>query len=74
MKRFLDISIFGFSDGFRAIASDPQLTSVNQRGEIVGSEAVDILIDEVEGKLPVDRVNKRIVKTSLVIRGTTRPL
>lgn len=69
-----DISIFGFSDGFRAIASDPQLTSVNQRGEIVGSEAVDILIDEVEGKLPVDRVNKRIVKTSLVIRGTTRPL
>lgn len=69
-----DISIFGFSDGFRAIASDPQLTSVNQRGETVGCEAADILIDEVEGKLPVDRVNKRIVKTSLVIRGTTRPL
>ena len=67
-----DVSIIGFSDGFRSRASDPQLTSVNQRGQEVGREAVDILVSEVEGTLPADKVNKRIVRTELVIRGTTR--
>ena len=67
-----DVSIIGFSDGFRSRASDPQLTSVNQRGQEVGREAVDILVSEVEGTLPADKVNKRIVRTGLVIRGTTR--
>ena len=67
-----DISIFGFSDGFRSRASDPQLTSVNQRGQEVGREAADILIKEIEGILPADKVNKRIVMTKLVIRETTK--
>lgn len=69
-----DVSIFGFSDGFRSRASDPQLTSVNQRGQDVGREAADILIKEVEGILPADKVNKRIIRTELVIRETTRRL
>lgn len=67
-----DVSICGFSDGFRARASDPQLTTVNQRGQEVGREAVNILIKEVEGVLPIDKVNKRIVRTRLIVRGTTR--
>lgn len=67
-----DISIFGFSDGFRSRASDPQLTSVNQRGQEVGREAADILIKEIEGILPAEKVNKRIVMTKLVIRETTK--
>lgn len=69
-----DVSIFGFSDGFRSRASDPQLTSVNQRGQEVGREAVDILISEVEGTLPADKVNKRVVRTEMVIRDTTRKI
>lgn len=69
-----DVSIFGFSDGFRSRASDPQLTSVNQRGQEVGREAVDILISEVEGSLPADKVNKRVVRTEMVIRDTTRKI
>ena len=68
------VSIFGFSDGFRSRASDPQLTSVNQRGQEVGREAVDILISEVEGTLPADKVNKRVVRTEMVIRDTTRKI
>ena len=67
-----DVSIFGFSDGFRSRASDPQLTSVNQRGQEVGREAADILIKEIEGVLPAEKVNKRIVMTKLVIRETTK--
>ena len=67
-----DISICGFTNGQRAIACDPMLTTVEQRGHRVGEEAVEILIDKVEGLSPIDKVEKRVVRTRLVIRGTTR--
>lgn len=69
-----DISICGFTNGERAIACDPMLTTVEQRGKKVGQEATDILIQQVEGLIPLDKVVRRIVKTRLVVRGTTRPL
>ena len=67
-----DISICGFTNGQRAIACDPMLTTVEQRGKRVGEEAADILIGHVEGTIPRDKVEKRIVRTRLIIRGTTR--
>ena len=67
-----DISICGFTNGQRAVACDPMLTTVEQRGHRVGEEAVGILMDKVEGLLPLDKVEKRVVRTRLVIRGTTR--
>ena len=67
-----DISICGFTNGQRAIACDPMLTTVEQRGVKVGEEAVDILIGQVEGAIPADKAVRRIVRTRLIIRGTTR--
>ena len=67
-----DISICGFTNGQRAVACDPMLTTVEQRGKRVGEEAADILIDKLEGHSPMDKVEKRIVRTRLIIRGTTR--
>ena len=67
-----DISICGFTNGQRAVACDPMLTTVEQRGKRVGEEAAEILIDKVEGHIPLDKVEKRIVRTRLIIRGTTR--
>jgi len=67
-----DISICGFTNGQRAVACDPMLTTVEQRGKRVGEVAVEILLDKVEGLTPLDKVEKRIVRTRLVIRGTTR--
>ena len=67
-----DIGICGFTNGQRAVACDPMLTTVEQRGHRVGEEAADILIDQVEGHIPVDKVVKRVVRTRLVVRGTTR--
>lgn len=67
-----DVSICGFTDGFRAISCDPQLTTVEQRGRAVGEEAANILIDQVEGSLPKNHVERRVVRTRLVVRGTTR--
>ena len=67
-----DISICGFTNGQRAISCDPMLTTVEQRGKRVGEEAADILIGHVEGTIPREKVEKRIVRTRLIIRGTTR--
>jgi LacI family transcriptional regulator/LacI family repressor for deo operon, udp, cdd, tsx, nupC, and nupG len=67
-----DVSICGFTNGQRAVACEPMLTTVEQRGHRVGEEAAEILIDKVEGLSPLDKVEKRVVRTRLVIRGTTR--
>ena len=67
-----DVSICGFTNGQRAVACDPMLTTVEQRGQRVGEEAAEILIDKVEGHSPIDKVEKRVVRTRLIIRGTTR--
>lgn len=67
-----DISICGFTNGQRAIACDPMLTTVEQRGTKVGEEAAEILIGYVEGTIPPGKIERRIIRTRLIIRGTTR--
>ncbi len=67
-----DVSVCGFTNGYRAIACDPMLTTVEQRGRQVGEEAANILIAHVEGTIPKEHTERRIVRTRLVIRGTTR--
>ena len=67
-----DISICGFTNGNRAISCDPMLTTVEQRGKVVGEEAANILIGHVERTIPLDKMERRIVRTRLIIRGTTR--
>ena len=67
-----DISICGFTNGVRAVSCDPMLTTVEQRGVMVGEEAASILIGHVEGTIPMDHAEKRIVRTRLILRGTTR--
>lgn len=69
-----DVEICGFTNGERAIACDPMLTTVEQRGHKVGEEAVDILIKQVEGTIPKTEAVKRIVRTKLIVRGTTRSI
>lgn len=67
-----DISVCGFTNGERAVACDPQLTTVEQRGVEVGREAADILINKVEGISPFDKIEKRVIRTRLVVRGSSR--
>ena len=67
-----DVSICGFTNGQRAVACDPMLTTVEQRGIMVGEEAANILIGQVEETIPREKIVRRIVRTRLIIRGTTR--
>ncbi len=67
-----DISVCGFTNGERAVACDPQLTTVEQRGVEVGRQAATILMDKVEKLTPQDKIEKRVVRTRLVVRGSSR--
>ena len=67
-----DISICGFTNGQRAVACDPMLTTVEQRGKRVGEEAAAILINQVEGHIAPNQVIRRVVRTKLIVRGTTK--
>ncbi len=67
-----DISICGFANGIAAISCDPMLTTVEQQGVKIGKEAADVLIDYAEGRIPLHKVEKRVVRTRLIIRGTTK--
>lgn len=67
-----DISVCGFTNGNRAVACDPMLTTVEQRGVEVGKEAACILMDKVEHITDPEKIEKRIVRTRLVVRGSSR--
>ncbi len=67
-----EVSICGFTNGVRAIASDPMLTTVEQHGISVGEQAAEVIIGKIEGTIASDKVERRIVRTKLIVRGTTR--
>ena len=64
-------SICGFTDGAIAQNTDPKLTTVEQHGEEVGKSAIHLLIDKIE-KNDINKNSNKIVRTNLVVRGTTK--
>lgn len=66
-----DVAIMGFSDGELAKACDPMLSSVEQHGFEIGKHAAKLLINKINGETQGQYSNK-IVKTNLIIRGTTK--
>jgi len=66
-----DVAIFGFSDGELAKACDPMLSTVEQHGYEMGKNAASLLLSKINGETQGQYTNK-IVKTNLIIRGTTR--
>ena len=66
-----DIAIFGFSDGELAKACDPLLSTVEQHGYEIGKNAAQLRLDKINGITHGQYTNK-IVKTNLIVRGTTK--
>jgi len=67
-----EISICGFTDGSIAQSTDPKLTTVEQHGKEVGQSAINLLIEKLNNKDEQKRSLNKIVKTNLVVRGTTK--
>ncbi len=71
-----DVSICGFTDGALAQATDPKLTTVSQDGFEVGVSAFQLLMDKIDADVDDENhkasVKNKIVKTRLIVRGTTK--
>lgn len=64
-----EVSICGFTNGTIAQNTDPKLTTVEQHGEEVGRSAFEILQEKLDG---TEKSPNKIVRTNLVVRGTTK--
>ena len=67
-----DISICGFTNSNISLACDPQLTTVEQRGYELGVAAARTLIERIENEST--EIKNSVVKTRLVVRGSTKPI
>lgn len=67
-----DVSICGFGDGIRARSCEPRLTTMEQRGGEVGEQAALVMAATLSGEIPPGRFVNKIVKTKLIVRGTTK--
>ncbi len=67
-----DVSICGFSDDVTARSTEPLLSMVDQPGEAVGKGAMDLLLAKLDGTGDKPFYKNKIVKTELILRGTTK--
>lgn len=67
-----DVCVCGFADGIMAKSSDPQLTTIAQSGHDVGRLGAQVMMDTISGVIPEGQYVSRVVRTQLVVRGTTR--
>ncbi len=65
-----DIAVIGFTNGLITDFSNPPLTSVEQHGDLIGKEAVKLLISRIEKSNDIPFETK-IIKTHLIIKGST---
>jgi LacI family transcriptional regulator len=67
-----DISVIGFTDGLLSKHSYPKLTTISQHAEEQGTKAAKILVDQLDDFDESYATKTEIVKTSLVLRDSTR--
>lgn len=66
-----DISITGYDDLTFASYSDPSLTTIRQPTEEMGRKAVELLMQQIEGK--VNNTQSLTLKHELVVRDSVKP-
>ena len=69
-----DISIIGFTNGQLSKYVTPALTMVSQHGSYIGETCANRLIDRIEGISSPGNYETKVVKTSLIVRESTRKL
>lgn len=67
-----DVSIVGFTNGQLSQYVTPSLTMVSQHGKFIGEKAAELLIKRI--KEPDRPVETKVVKTSLLVRDSTKKL
>lgn len=69
-----DIAVAGFGDGPNALITCPTLTTVEQKGYEMGTEAIKLLLHKIENDVPADSFQTKVLTPSLIARESTMRL
>lgn len=69
-----DIAIIGFTNGQLSKYVTPAMTMVSQHGAYIGEMAVNVLIDRIENQNSQIPFETMTIKTSLLVRESTKQL
>ncbi len=67
-----EISVIGFTDGILSKHSYPKLSTISQHAEDLGARAAIMLLERLENKSENYITKTEVVKTSLILRDSTR--
>ena len=65
-----DISVVGYGNLDTGVPAEVALTSVDQHPEIIGEEALSLLVEKIQGKRPMGTTAAREVAPTLVTRNS----
>jgi len=66
-----DISVIGFGDGPNALIACPTLSTIEQKGYEMGTEAVNFLFNKIENDISADSFKTKVLIPTLVKREST---
>lgn len=66
-----DIAVVGFGDGPNAMITCPPLTTVEQKGYEMGSEAITLLLQRIENESDVDSFQTKVLTPTIIAREST---
>ena len=67
-----DVCIAGFSDDPFSSFLEPSLTSVSQPAYLTGMKAMEIMLDMLDEKIPINKSERIVLESGLVIRDSTK--
>jgi len=67
-----DVSVIGFSNGLISQVTYPTLSTVDQHGYQMGQVSVQLLLDRLINRQTEQPFIHQVLKTELIIRGSTR--
>ncbi|MCX2679906.1 LacI family DNA-binding transcriptional regulator [Galbibacter sp. EGI 63066] len=70
----MEMSFIGFSDGILSKYAYPSLTTVVQHGYEIGEKAAQLLIERLENEEEDENFKTEVIKTSLLVRESTKPV
>lgn len=66
-----DVSVVGFGDGPIALITYPTLTTIEQKGYEMGTEAIDLLLHRIENENVSDSFQTKVLTPTLIAREST---
>ena len=66
-----ELKIVGFENSRNSVLTEPELSSVDQFGYILGKKAASILLERMKDETANYEPVKHVIKTKLIVRGSS---